>query len=1118
MKRSPIKMFYLLSVMAILWMGVGGPSAYALSSMLNTFNTRYGTSGTKLNSCGLCHISATNPSFAFNAYGNDMENQIANVGLGTAAALAAIESLDSDGDGFTNLAEITARSFPYDPADRPAPATAPNMGVSPASLGFATVNVGANGTMTATIANTGTAAANVTSLALTGSLDFSLVGAPATPFAVAAGGSATISVRYTPSGIGADSGSLAIGTSDAAHPSLSVALSGTGAANAVAVSPSSLSFGAVIIGQSSTLTLTISNSGNTAGTVSSIAKSGSANFALGAGAPATPFTVAAGASVTVPVVYTPTAAGAASGTLTITSNSPTTPVATVALSGTGNAPAAPNLGATPASLAFGTVNVGANGTMTAMISNTGSLAANVTSLTLTGSLNFSLVGAPATPFAVAPGGSSTITVRYTPSAAGAASGSLAIATTDPAHPSLSVALSGTGAANAVAVSPSSLSFGAVLIGNNSTLMLTISNSGNAAGTVSSIAKSGSANFALGAGAPATPFTVAAGASINIPVVYTPTAAGAASGMLTITSNNPTTPVATVALSGTGNAPAVSSLSATPTSLAFGSLSVGTPASQSVTLRNSGTASATVSSLALGGSADFKMATGTPATPLTVAAGGTVTLSVVYTPSVASAASGTLTIASNDPANPQIAIALSGTGTASHMTVSPVALDFGSSTVGTTVTRTTTVSNSGNAAGSVTALSLTGSTDFSLASTNPALPITVQPNASVTITAVYRPTAAGAASGALQVVTDDPSAALTSVALTGSGTAVVTTPSINVNPTSLALGNVNVGSTKTATATIQNTGTASLTVSALTVSGDTAFSASPAAPLTVAVGASATVTVTYAPTSAGASAGAALQIASNDPAKPTVSVTLSGAGVQSRIGVSPASLAFGSVNVGASKSLTVRITNSGSAAGSVSSITLNGSGAFALNSANPAMPLNLAAGAFADVTVNYTPTAATSDSSTLLATTSDAGAPVLSVALTGSGVAQPPPPPPSTGTVTLKANRLAVTSEITRPGRSVAITLSVLNTGRVNQSRPATIVGMQNNVEIYRQSKPVFAQPGGRAVNFQFPAYTPKKSGTINWTATIQNSATSSSSTTAKTSVRLPAWDDDDDDDDDDERD
>lgn len=768
---------------------------------------------------------------------------------------------------------------------------------------------------------------------------------------------------------------------------------------------------------------------------------------------------------------------------------------------------APNMSVSPASLAFATVNVGTNKTMTATIANTGTASANVTSLTLTGALDFSLVGAPAAPFAVAAGGSTTITVRYTPVGAGADSGSLAIATSDAAHPSLSVALSGTGAANAVAVSPSSLSFGAVIVGQSSTLMLTIANSGNASGTVSSIAKSGSANFALGAGAPATPFSVAAGASITVPVVFTPSAAGAASGTLTITSNNPTTPVATVALSGTGNAPATASLSATPTSLAFGSMAVGTPASQSVTLRNSGAASATVSSLALGGSADFKMASGTPATPLTVAAGASVTLTVTYTPSAAGVASGSLTIASNDPANPQIAIALSGTGTASHMVVSPTAVDFGSATVGTTVTRTTTVSNSGNAAGSVTALSLTGSAAYSLASTTPALPIAVQPNASVTITVNFKPTAAGAASGALQVVTDDPAAAMTSVALSGSGTAVTTTPSINVNPTSLAFGSVNVGGTKSMTATIQNTGTASLTVSALTMSGDTAFTASPAAPLTVAAGASATVTVTYAPKSAGASAGAALQISSNDLAKPTVSVTLSGSGAQSQIAVSPASLAFGSVNVGASKSLSVRITNSGTAAGSVSAITLNGSGAFTLNASTPAMPLNLAAGAYADVTVNYTPTAATSDASTMLVTTSDAGAPVLSVALTGSGVAQTPP---STGSVNLKISRLSATSTIYRSGQSVALSLSVVNAGKVNQSRPATLVGVQNGSQVYRQSKTVFAPVGGSAVNFQFPAYTPKQSGTITWTATVQNSSTSSSKATAKTSVTLPSSDDDDD--------
>ena len=74
---------------------------------LPLFNTRYGTAGTKLDKCTVCHstIPACNSYGA--AYGNNGHN------------FPTIEPLDSDGDGFSNIDEITARTFPGNPASKP---------------------------------------------------------------------------------------------------------------------------------------------------------------------------------------------------------------------------------------------------------------------------------------------------------------------------------------------------------------------------------------------------------------------------------------------------------------------------------------------------------------------------------------------------------------------------------------------------------------------------------------------------------------------------------------------------------------------------------------------------------------------------------------------------------------------------------------------------------------------------------------------------------------------------------------------------------------------------------------------------------------------------------------
>jgi hypothetical protein len=67
--------------------------------------------GTRLDSCSLCHTSPP----TLNVYG------AAYLAAGrNTAAFAAIENVDSDKDGWTNIQEIMALTFPGDPNDHPA--------------------------------------------------------------------------------------------------------------------------------------------------------------------------------------------------------------------------------------------------------------------------------------------------------------------------------------------------------------------------------------------------------------------------------------------------------------------------------------------------------------------------------------------------------------------------------------------------------------------------------------------------------------------------------------------------------------------------------------------------------------------------------------------------------------------------------------------------------------------------------------------------------------------------------------------------------------------------------------------------------------------------------------
>lgn len=105
------------------------------------------------------------------------------------------------------------------------------------------------------------------------------------------------------------------------------------------------------------------------------------------------------------------------------------------------------------------------------------------------------------------------------------------------------------------------------------------------------------------------------------------------------------------------------------------------------------------------------------------------------------------------------------------------------------------------------------------------------------------------------------------------------PDISVSPALIAFGDVAVGRSSTSTVTISNAGDAALTITGITITGTNADQFSVGTyPGTIAAGGSANVNVTFSPTSINAKS-ATLNIASNDPDEATVTVALSGTGVE-----------------------------------------------------------------------------------------------------------------------------------------------------------------------------------------------------------------------------------------------
>jgi len=551
-------------------------------------------------------------------------------------------------------------------------------------------------------------------------------------------------------------------------------------APAVTLSPTSLTFASQTVGTTSAAqTVTVTNSGNAALTISSVGLAGtnSGDFAQTNTCPVSPSTLAAGANCTISVTFTPSTTSSETASVSISDNAAGSPQ-TVALSGTGTEAPAPAVTLNPTSLSFG--NQLQNTTSTAQtvtLTNSGNAALTINSIGLTGTNtgDFAQTNTcPISPNTLAAGAKCTISVTFTPSTTSSETASLSISDNAGNSPQ-TAALSGTGTSPAPAVSlnPTSLSFGNQLVNTTSAAQsVTLTNSGTAALSISSIGLTGtnSGDFAQTNTCPISPNTLAAGANCSISVTFSPSASGSRSASVSISDNASGSPQS-VALSGTGTAPAVT---LSPTSLTFASQTVNTTsAAQSVTLTNSGSAPLTINSIAVTGtnSGDFAQATTCPISPSTLAAGAKCTISVTFTPAATGTRSASVTVTDNAADSPE-SVALSGTGVTGSpaVTLSPTSLSFGNHLVGTTsVAQKVTLTNSGTAALTINSIGLTGTNagDFAQTNTCPANTSTLAPGSSCTISVTFKPTAMGSRTASVSI-SDNASGSPQSVPLSGSG--------------------------------------------------------------------------------------------------------------------------------------------------------------------------------------------------------------------------------------------------------------------------------------------------------------------------------------------------------------
>jgi len=765
------------------------------------------------------------------------------------------------------------------------------------------------------------------------------------------------------------------------------------ASTTLGFNPTSLTFATQNTGTTSAAQpITVTATGNQTVNLTSIAIAGAnaGDFAISANTCGA--TLAAGASCTVSVTFSPTAAGTRTAALTFADNATGSPQS-VALSGTGQV-ASTTLGFNPTSLTFATQNTGTTSAAQPItVTATGNQTVNLTSIALTGAnAGDYAISANTCGATLAAGASCTVSVTFSPTAAGTRTAALTFADNATGSPQ-SVALSGTGQLpnTSVTVSPGSLTFAAQNVNSTSNSQnVTITNTGNTTASFSNVTIGGTnpGDFAISSN---NCTTLAAGNSCSIYFTFTPTATGTRSATVSIYDNTANSPQ-TVTLSGTGQA-ATTTLTLSPGSLTFSAQNTGTTSpSQDFSITNTGTTSISFTSIAITGTnaGEFSITSNNCGSSLAV--GSSCYVYITFSPTATGTQTAAVTITDNATGSPQ-SVTLTGTGQTpvTSVSVTPTTLNFNPQNLNSTSpSQTITVNNTGNTTVTFSGASLSGTnqSDFAIAS-NSCSSLSV--NSSCYIQITFTPTALGARTAIVTISGAGVTGLPQNVTLNGTGQSTTT---FNFNPGSLSFGNPNVGDTQSEQLTITNTGTVTgyFTSFALGGTNPDQFSITdntcPTGATALAAGSSCTVTIALTPTQSGPLS-ANLVVTDNATSSPQV-IFLGGNGASQTqiLAFQYLSLNFGSQNVASTSSQgSIYVQNIGNTNVNLTSIAITGTNAgdFAIAENDCSADYNntLTPNQYCYVYVTFTPTATGPRTAALTYTDNATGSP-QSVTLSGNG--------------------------------------------------------------------------------------------------------------------------------------
>lgn len=501
--------------------------------------------------------------------------------------------------------------------------------------------------------------------------------------------------------------------------------------------------------------------------------------------------------------------------------------------------------------------------------------------------------------------------------------------------------------------------------------------------------------------------------------------------------------------------------------------IGLATTVSVTLTYRGTTTADVTMLDLTGSTDFTI-NGTPSVPTTLRVDASLGVSIRFLPNTSNRVLAQLVFSYVEARSfGKVTVILAGVAPEFGFSCIPQpggnasllqpggTVTFPATAVSATSSAVIVLTNRGSGAGVVNSITLTGAV-FQLTGL-PLLAATVDAGKDLRFTVNFTPTQLQTSQGAVSVGFVDRQVTFSLVG-PATGPVFAYETGLDTAPTTIMPNQVIVmldaviGDKSSLPVRVRNTGNADGTISAISILG-TGFQLTdvPFLPLTLPVGGAITFTITFTPTQPGWTSGR-LRIGADTfdvrgaGLGPTLAYSYA-IGDVSTVVQNNGSVFFTPIPVGRTGTVRFFIANTGTAPGTINSISVTGATTFFALSDLPSLPLTLQPAAVATFTIQFTPTATGASTATLK---------VDAQTFTLSGTASAPDPLPT--------YKFEAPSGPQEPMQQPAIGLTMA------APYPLALTGVLTltfNSDVFSNDPAVQFATGGRTVNFTIPANTTK---------------------------------------------